>query len=74
MVGNVSEWVLSKFQPYPYENREECEDPEGEDLRTTRGGSWFSPTIRARCASRGMNDPFFSDHDLGFRCACDLAS
>ena len=64
--------MLDKFHAYPYVTCDGREDPEGEDLRTTRGGSWFSPTIRARCASRGMNDPFFSDHDLGFRCACDL--
>jgi formylglycine-generating enzyme required for sulfatase activity len=69
MVGNVSEWTASRFSPYPYVHQGDSEDPEGIGLRTTRGGSWFSPTIRARCAARGMNDPWFSDHDLGFRVA-----
>jgi len=41
-------------------------------LRVTRGGSWCSPDLRARVTSRGMNDPWFTDHDLGFRIAARL--
>jgi formylglycine-generating enzyme required for sulfatase activity len=70
MAGNVSEWTMSKFRPYPYNVSNDLNDPTGHDLRVIRGGSWFSPVLRARTVSRGMNDPFFADNDLGFRCAC----
>ena len=69
MVGNVSEWTMSQFEPYPYSAHDGRDDPAGNAERTTRGGSFHSPDFRARTASRGMNDPFFTDNDLGFRCA-----
>ena len=67
MAGNASEWTLSEYKLYPYDDRDGRNDTEGEKLRVTRGGSWFKPKIRARVSSRGMNDPFFSDNDVGFR-------
>ncbi len=70
MVGNVSEWTLTRFAPYPYDAGDGRDDPEGKAERVTRGGSWHSPVLRARTSSRGMNDPFFADNDLGFRSAC----
>ncbi|MGD8475419.1 MAG: SUMF1/EgtB/PvdO family nonheme iron enzyme, partial [Anaerolineae bacterium] len=68
MVGNVSEWTLTKYTLYPYEPGDGRDDPAGEFERVTRGGSWHSPVLRARTSSRGMNDPYFADNDLGFRC------
>jgi formylglycine-generating enzyme required for sulfatase activity len=68
MVGNVSEWTLSEFRPYPYRVDDERDDPAETGERVTRGGSWHSPDLRARAAARGMNDPFFTDDDVGFRC------
>ncbi len=67
MAGNVSEWTLSRLQPYPYADRA---DPEGVGEFVIRGGSWHSPVLRLRTAARGHNDPWFSDNDLGFRCLC----
>ncbi len=72
MVGNVSEWTLTRYAPYPYDAGDGRDDPAGEAERVTRGGSWHSPVLRARTASRGMNDPYFADNDLGFRCACSV--
>ena len=69
MAGNVSEWTSSKFAAYPYDATDGREAQEGETERVTRGGSWHSPALRARNGARGMNDPFFSDSDLGFRLA-----
>jgi formylglycine-generating enzyme required for sulfatase activity len=69
MAGNVSEWTASEFKSYPYSATDGRDDPEGESERVTRGGSWHSPILRVRTVSRGMNDPFFTDNDLGFRCA-----
>ena len=69
MVGNVSEWTMSLFRPYPIRPGDGRDDPEAAGERVIRGGSWFSPAIRARAAARGMNDPDFSDDDVGFRVA-----
>lgn len=69
MVGNVSEWTASLFRPYPILPGDDRDDTQAAGERTIRGGSWFSPTIRARATARGMNDPDFSDDDLGFRVA-----
>ena len=68
MAGNVSEWTMSQFRPYPYERDDGRNEARGEVERVTRGGSWYKPVLRARTACRGMNDPFFADNDLGFRC------
>jgi len=67
MVGNVSEWTLSQFKPYPYVAGDGRNKEEVETERVLRGGSWFQPALRARAVSRGMNDPFFIDNDVGFR-------
>jgi formylglycine-generating enzyme required for sulfatase activity len=69
MAGNVSEWTQSRFLPYPYDPGDGRDDPAGDRERVTRGGSWHSPVLRVRTVARGMNDPFFTDSDLGFRCA-----
>jgi formylglycine-generating enzyme required for sulfatase activity len=70
VVGNVSEWTMSRYRPYPYNADDGRDNPAGTAECATRSGSWFSPVLRARTVSRGMNDPFFRDDDLGFRCAC----
>jgi formylglycine-generating enzyme required for sulfatase activity len=73
IAGNVSEWMVSLFRPYPYDaadGRDEAmgRQPVGDGERVLRGGSWHSPVLRARTVSRGMNDPTFTDRDVGFRC------
>lgn len=67
MVGNVSEWTLSKFEPYEYDDNDGRNDEGGNSERVIRGGSWHSPVLRARTSTRGYNDPFFADNDVGFR-------
>jgi formylglycine-generating enzyme required for sulfatase activity len=69
MGGNVSEWTMSQYQPYPYDAHDGHHDPAGDAERVIRGGSWYKPALRARVVSRGMNDPFFRDDDVGFRSA-----
>ncbi|UCH59398.1 MAG: SUMF1/EgtB/PvdO family nonheme iron enzyme [Anaerolineales bacterium] len=73
MIGNVSEWTLSLFKPYPYQRDDGREDHNAAGVRATRGGSWFSPDFRARLQARGMSSPEFSDEDLGFRCAYTIS-
>lgn len=71
MAGNVSEWTLSEYKPYPYDENDGRNEGAGEELRVIRGGSWFKPKLRARVTTRGMNDPFFADTDVGFRFVCE---
>jgi len=70
MAGNVSQWTLSQYRPYPYSAQDGREEAAGATLRVIRGGSWYKPALRARAAARGMNDPFFADTDVGFRPVC----
>jgi formylglycine-generating enzyme required for sulfatase activity len=74
MAGNASEWTLSLFKPYPYNGNDGRNDAGSVAERVIRGGSWFKPVLRARAAARGMNDPFFSDNDVGFRCVLEVGN
>jgi formylglycine-generating enzyme required for sulfatase activity len=74
MAGNASEWTASLLQPYPFAPSDGRNDPQSGGERVIRGGSWHSPILRVRCASRGHNDPWFSDNDVGFRCVCNPAA
>lgn len=68
MGGNASEWTLSEYRSYPYVKDDGRNQEEGEGMRVIRGGSWHKPVLRARTVARGVNDPSFSDDDVGFRC------
>lgn len=72
MAGNVSEWTASRFRLYPVDGSDLIGEANGAGLWVTRGGSWHSNPLRVRTTSRGYNDPWFSDSDLGFRLACDM--
>ena len=66
MAGNVWEWTSSLYQPYPYKPDDGREDPEVEDWRVLRGGSFFY-VRHARCAFRNYNDPDSRLDHYGFR-------
>jgi formylglycine-generating enzyme required for sulfatase activity len=53
MLGNVAEWTLDAYGPYP--RVEEEKDPAGPatgSTRVVRGGSWRSFPPALRCAAR----------------------
>ncbi len=64
MHGNVAEWTLSTFQPYPSDNRDGV-DSHG--LKVVRGGSWRDLPERAASAFRLAYEPYQPVWDVGFR-------
>jgi formylglycine-generating enzyme required for sulfatase activity len=73
MSGNVWEWVVSQYRPYPYI----LSDLREEDLsnlnvqRVWRGGSWVAPKSFVRAANRGHGVPTTRSNGIGFRCVRD---
>src|SRR5262249_2519890 len=68
MLGNVAEWTLDRYAPYP--RVEEDEDPAGPAIgftRVVRGGGWRSFRPALRCAARtGVPESYQLEH-VGFR-------
>lgn len=69
MAGNVSEWVGSLYQPYPYDANDGREDLTANGPRVLRGGSWYDFAFNARSAVRFGFDPSLTDDFVGFRCS-----
>ena len=68
LAGNVWEWTSTLFAKYPYRD-DGRENPEGDDRRVVRGGSFdLSGASRdARCAFRNHYDPVGFSRDQGLR-------
>jgi len=68
MLGNVAEWTLDRYAPYP--RVEEEKDPSGPVkgfTRVVRGGGWKSFRPALRCAARmGVPESYQLEH-VGFR-------
>jgi formylglycine-generating enzyme required for sulfatase activity len=71
MHGNVGEWMLDWYEPYPAEPPEPWwEDPMGAGTGTEkvwRGGHWESQAVRCRCAARSHDTPDTASPNIGFR-------
>ena len=64
--GNVYNWISGLFQHYPYKP-EIHENPESEEYRAVRGGSWHFIRRSARCAFRFGYGPVLFYGGFGFR-------
>ncbi len=69
MHGNVSEWTLSAWRPYPYQEQDGRNNPDVQEKRVVRGGSWSDRPKRARSEFRLAYEPWQGVFNVGFRVA-----
>jgi formylglycine-generating enzyme required for sulfatase activity len=67
LAGNVAEWVLDAFGPYPMPCSD-CVNHDGPD-RTIRNGAFISPEAQLRTAYRSNLSPTTRSYAVGVRCA-----
>lgn len=71
--GNVREWCLSAYRPYPYKADDGRNAADAPGMRVLRGGSWSQGPGSARCACRCARLPDISRQDAGFRLVLSVA-
>lgn len=67
-LGSVWEWTGSHYRDR-YDASAAVGHPDADEAIEVRGGSWYCPSIFARCAYRLSLDPGLRLDDLGFRVA-----
>jgi len=67
MHGNVAEWCLSTYRPYPYRSDDVRDDPHTPGLKVVRGGSWNDTMRSVTSASRWRYQPYQPVYNVGFR-------
>ncbi len=71
MHGNVWEWTLSAYRPYPYRQEDGRNDVGSFERRVVRGGSWYDRPKRCRSSFRLAYWPFQRVFNVGFRVAME---
>ncbi|MDD5350396.1 MAG: formylglycine-generating enzyme family protein [Chthoniobacteraceae bacterium] len=71
MAGNVWEWCLDCFAPYPGRERTNPRGPLNGLRQMQRGGSWKSRSASLRASARASNSPAYLANDVGFRVLCE---
>jgi formylglycine-generating enzyme required for sulfatase activity len=71
MHGNVSEWTLTTYKPYPYNAGDGREAPVAEGRKVARGGSFYDRPKRGRSAFRLDYPSWQIVYNVGFRVVCE---
>jgi formylglycine-generating enzyme required for sulfatase activity len=71
MHGNVAEWTLSAYRPYPYAAGDGRNAVAAPGRKVVRGGSWYDRPEYARAAFRKAYHPWQGAFDVGFRVVSD---
>ncbi|MBM4039250.1 MAG: hypothetical protein FJ290_12120 [Planctomycetes bacterium] len=71
MAGNVAEWTLSAYKPYPYVDGDGRNAPSDSGRKVARGGSYYDRPFRARSAVRYDYAAWQRVHNVGFRVICE---
>lgn len=67
MHGNVWEWTLSDYQPYPYRSNDGRNEANTTTEKVARGGSWYDRAFRATASFRLPYQPYQPVYNVGFR-------
>lgn len=67
MQGNVAEWCLDWYAPYPTTSQNDYHGPENGKKKVARGGSWANFAIDLRSAKRFPQNPEGRPSYVGFR-------
>jgi formylglycine-generating enzyme required for sulfatase activity len=74
MAGNVDEWTATLYWEYPYHVANGRENPEIDQGRVLRGGSFSDPAYEVRCTARGSNFAAGREDFIGFRVVISTSS
>ena len=69
IAGNVFEWTMSAYAPYPIEENPLPNPKKPDENIVIRGGGWYYSRKLVRCAAREVVIPTFVSPVLGFRLA-----
>jgi formylglycine-generating enzyme required for sulfatase activity len=67
MHGNVAEWTLTNYRPYPYDAKAGQNDASAAGRKVVRGGSWYERPKYARSAFRLSFPDWQAVYNVGFR-------
>ncbi|HPC18425.1 MAG TPA: SUMF1/EgtB/PvdO family nonheme iron enzyme [Candidatus Hydrogenedentes bacterium] len=67
MHGNVAEWTLSTYKPYPYVSTDGRDDGHAAGKKVVRGGSWRDRPKRATASYRLAYESWQPVYNVGFR-------
>jgi len=67
MAGNVSEWTLTTYRPYPYDAADGRDDGSANGEKVVRGGSWDDRPTVSGSAFRWRYPVWLKVHNVGFR-------
>jgi formylglycine-generating enzyme required for sulfatase activity len=70
MIGNVAEWTLTDYRPYPY--RVDSNESESGVPKTIRGGSWCDLPQWSTASCRVPYEPWQRVHNVGIRLVVEL--